>query len=190
MKKRKFLTRYEINAILEKARQGYHAERDYCMLLMCFIHGFRVSELCNLTLSDLDLNSEIIHVRRLKGGLSTTHPLIPEEIKALNQWLNIRKSWRESDTEWVFLSQKSGAISRQQVYGLLKRYGKQALVNISPHPHMLRHSCGYALADLGRDTRLIQDYLGHRNISHTVIYTASNVKRFFKIWEAPAKGLD
>ncbi|WP_445494946.1 tyrosine-type DNA invertase [Photorhabdus sp. SF281] len=190
MKKRKFLTRHEINAILEKTRQGRHAERDYCMILMCFIHGFRVSELCNLMLSDLDLHSEIIHVRRLKGGLSTTHPLLPEEIIALNKWLNIRKQWRESDTSWVFLSQKSGAISRQQVYGLLKRYGRQALVNISPHPHMLRHACGYALADLGRDTRLIQDYLGHRNISHTVIYTASNVKRFSRIWETPSKSLD
>ncbi len=106
MKKRKFLTRHEINAILEKARQGRHAERDYCMILMCFIHGFRVSELCNLMLSDLDLNSGIIHVRRLKGGLSTTHPLVPEEIDALNQWFNIRRQWRESDTSWVFFITK------------------------------------------------------------------------------------
>lgn len=50
-------------------------------------------------------------------------------------------------------------------------------------PHMLRYSCGYALADLGKDTRLIQDYLGHRNISHTLGYTASNLKRFNKIWD-------
>ncbi|MDR0219349.1 MAG: tyrosine-type recombinase/integrase [Enterobacteriaceae bacterium] len=187
MKQRKFLTRCEIDAILAETKQGRHPERDYCMLLMCFIHGFRVSELCNLSLSDLDLNSAIIHVRRLKGGLSTTHPLIPEEIEALQKWLNVRRKWREAGSQWVFLSQKSGAVSRQQVYGLLKRYGKQAEVSVSPHPHMLRHACGYALADLGRDTRLIQDYLGHRNISHTVIYTASNVKRFSNIWETHSK---
>ncbi|OTA17030.1 MrfI [Xenorhabdus vietnamensis] len=188
MKQRKFLTRYEIDAILAATKQGRHAERNYCMLLMCFIHGFRVSELCNLRLSDLDLHSSIIHIRRLKGGLSTIHPLVPEEIVALKQWLEIRENWKEADeAPWVFLSQKSGPVSRQQVYGLLKYYGKQASVSVSPHPHMLRHACGYALADLGRDTRLIQDYLGHRNISHTVIYTASNVKRFSNIWESPSK---
>lgn len=183
MKQRKFLTRYEIDAILAEAKKGRYSERDYCMLLMCFIHGFRVSELCRLSLQDIDLNSKVIYVRRLKGGLSTTQPLVEKEYNALNEWLNIRRHWREADSPWIFLSQKSGAISRQQVYGLIKTYGRRAGVAIEAHPHMLRHSCGYALADLGRDTRLIQDYLGHRNISHTVIYTASNVKRFYHIWD-------
>jgi type 1 fimbriae regulatory protein FimB len=50
------------------------------------------------------------------------------------------------------------------------------------HPHMLRHACGFALADQGADTRLIQDYLGHRNIQHTVKYTATNPARFEKLW--------
>lgn len=183
MKQRKFLTRFEVNAILKQAKEGRYPERDYCMFLMCFLHGFRVSELCNLTLSDIDLESRILYVRRLKGGLSTTQPIIDEEYEALCNWLKSRENWRESDSEWVFLSQKTGPISRQQVYGLLRRLGKKANVSISPHPHMLRHACGYALADLGRDTRLIQDYLGHRNISHTVIYTASNSKRFINMWE-------
>ncbi|WP_258794203.1 tyrosine-type recombinase/integrase, partial [Klebsiella pneumoniae] len=70
---------------------------------------------------------------------------------------------------------------------LLKQYGRAANISVAPHPHMLRHACGYSLADLGRDTRLIQDYLGHRNISHTVIYTASNSKRFQQIWD-PLRG--
>lgn len=180
---RKFLTRFEINAILDEAKKGRYSERDYCMLLMCFIHGFRVSELCRLSLKDIDLNSKVLYVRRLKGGLSTTQPLIPNEYNALNAWLEIRSQWRDADSSLVFLSQKGGGISRQQVYGLIRAYGKKANVSIEAHPHMLRHSCGYALADLGRDTRLIQDYLGHRNISHTVIYTASNAKRFYDIWD-------
>ncbi|MCM4604482.1 tyrosine-type recombinase/integrase, partial [Escherichia coli] len=51
------------------------------------------------------------------------------------------------------------------------------------HPHMLRHACGFALADNGVDTRLLQDYLGHRNIQHTVRYTASNAARFKGVWK-------
>ncbi|HDU8695926.1 TPA: tyrosine-type recombinase/integrase [Morganella morganii subsp. morganii] len=187
MDKRKFLTRYEVDAILKEARKSRYAERNYCMILMCYLHGFRVSELCHLSLSDIDLDSRLIYVRRLKGGLSTTQPLIDIEYNALVSWLNIRNTWRNRDLEWVFLSQKSGAISRQQVHTLLKQYGKAANISIAPHPHMLRHACGYSLADLGRDTRLIQDYLGHRNISHTVIYTASNSKRFQQIWD-PLRG--
>lgn len=147
MDKRKFLTRYEVDAILKEARKSRYAERNYCMILMCYLHGFRVSELCHLSLSDIDLDSRLIYVRRLKGG----------------------------------------AISRQQVHTLLKQYGRAANISVAPHPHMLRHACGYSLADLGRDTRLIQDYLGHRNISHTVIYTASNSKRFQQIWD-PLRG--
>lgn len=83
---------------------------------------------------------------------------------------------------WLFLSQKGGPLCRQAVYSLLKRFGRLAGVDVIAHPHMLRHACGFALADLGADTRLIQDYLGHRNINHTVLYTASNSQRFNEIW--------
>ncbi|WP_275284819.1 tyrosine-type recombinase/integrase, partial [Escherichia coli] len=60
-------------------------------------------------------------------------------------------------------------------------YPKSDLFNKAPH--MLRHACGYELAERGADTRLIQDYLGHRNIRHTVRYTASNAARFAGLWE-------
>ncbi|EAW1086283.1 DNA recombinase, partial [Salmonella enterica] len=71
---------------------------------------------------------------------------------------------------------------RQQFFYILREAGRLAELTIAPHPHMLRHACGYALADKGIDTRLIQDYLGHRNIQHTVRYTASNAGRFHGIW--------
>jgi type 1 fimbriae regulatory protein FimB len=63
----------------------------------------------------------------------------------------------------------------------LKTHSKAAALPFLAHPHMLRHACGFALADQGADTRLIQDYLGHRNIQHTVKYTASNPARFGKL---------
>ena len=64
----------------------------------------------------------------------------------------------------------------------MRKYGEKARLPVAVHPHTLRHACGIALADQGADTRLIQDYLGHRNIQHTVRYTATNPARFEKLW--------
>lgn len=76
------------------------------------------------------------------------------------------------------LSRKGNPLSRQQFYHIISTSGGNAGVSLEIHPHMLRHSCGFALANMGIDTRLIGDYLGHRNIRHTVWYTASNAGRF------------
>lgn len=187
MKKRKYITQDEINRVLQAARNGKYCIRDECLIQMCFIHGFRVSELCRLTLSDINLTDAVIHVHRLKNGLTTTHPVLPVELRLLENWLTLRQRWRNADSPWVFLSQKGGPLSRQQVYNLLRHYGRQARIPLGLHPHMLRHACGYALADIGVDTRLIQDYLGHRNIQHTVLYTASNAARFSGVWQRKIK---
>ena len=187
MEKRKHLTRHEINRIIAAASKSSHGIRDVCLFSLCFFHGLRVSEVCRLTLADLDMNEGVIYIRRLKNGFSTIHPLIPEDFPCLSAWLNERCHHRSAGEPWLFLSQKGSALSRQHIYYLLKQYGEVAGLNIIPHPHMLRHACGYALADLGVDTRLIQDYLGHRNIRHTVIYTASNAQRFYGVWQKKAK---
>ncbi|HCT4903893.1 TPA: tyrosine-type recombinase/integrase, partial [Salmonella enterica] len=84
--------------------------------------------------------------------------------------------------DWLFISNKGSRLSRQWIYKLGQKYSRVAGLQISFHPHMLRHACGYALADQGLDTRLIQDYLGHKNIHHTVHYTASNAARFSQVW--------
>ena len=180
--KRKHLTLQEVGQILRAAERGIHSERDYCLIQMCFLHGLRVSELCGMRLSDIDLTGRAVFVRRLKNSLSTQHPLFDAELPALMRWLRVRRRWRDADSDWLFLSQKGGPLSRHQVRLLLRRYGGMGGISVSAHPHMLRHGCGYALADLGRDTRLIQDYLGHRNIQHTVIYTATNTQRFMNVW--------
>ena len=104
-------------------------------------------------------------------------------IKALKNWLDIRKTYPHADSEWLFLSRKGNPLSRQQFYQIISSSGGTAGLTIEIHPHMLRHSCGFALANMGIDTRLIQDYLGHRNIRHTVWYTASNAGRFYGIWD-------
>lgn len=84
---------------------------------------------------------------------------------------------------WLFPNAKGNHLTRQYMYKRLQHYGLLAGLAVRVHPHMLRHACGYELAEQGMDTRLIQDYLGHRNIRHTVHYTAGNAARFAQIWK-------
>jgi type 1 fimbriae regulatory protein FimB len=86
------------------------------------------------------------------------------------------------DADSFFISERRRPLSRCTAWLAIRKYGELAELSLPVHPHMLRHACGFALADQGADTRLIQDYLGHRNIQHTVIYTASNPARFERLW--------
>ncbi|MDX7989201.1 transcriptional regulator, partial [Xenorhabdus sp. 12] len=196
MLKRTYLTQPEIEVLLRELGKQAHAERNICMIFMGFIHGFRVSELLNLKLSDVDLHNRSLRVQRLKNGVSTIHPLVQREIQLLRHWLVERQRylskapphrWSDDNTEWLFLSRNGQRISRQQVYKIIRQTSLKAKLSICANPHMLRHACGYALADNGVDTRRIQDYLGHRNIRHTVRYTASNAGRFETVWVANEK---
>lgn len=105
-KKRNFLTHSEIESLLKAANTGPHAARNYCLTLLCFIHGFRASEICRLRISDIDLKAKCIYIHRLKKGFSTTHPLLNKEVQALKNWLSIRTSYPHAESEWVFLSRK------------------------------------------------------------------------------------
>ncbi|HBS5613237.1 TPA: type 1 fimbria switch DNA invertase FimE [Klebsiella pneumoniae] len=177
MNRRRFLTAKEVQAMMQAARQGPTGERDYCLILLAFRHGMRISELLDLHYHDLDLHEGRVNVRRLKNGFSTIHPLRFDEREAIERWSLVRAGWKAADkTDALF-------ISRQQAYRIIRSAGENAGTVTHTHPHMLRHACGYELAERGTDTRLIQDYLGHRNIRHTVRYTASNAARFAGIWE-------
>lgn len=182
MKQRLYLTLSEIKRMIRSTRGARNALRDQCMILMGFLHGLRISELTGLRLVDIDLSGGTIYIRRLKNGFSSIHPLQPEEIKLLSTWLPLRPISPDGEEGWLFQGAKGKRISRQQAYKLIRRYGELSGLSIQVHPHMLRHACGYELAEQGLDTRLIQDYLGHRNIRHTVHYTAGNARRFSKAW--------
>jgi len=146
-----------------------------------FRHGLRVSEACGLKMSQVDIESRVLHVARLKRGLSTTHPLRLDEIRAIKAWLAERAKMKPK-ADSFFVSERRGPLSRKTAWLAIRNYGELAELALPAHPHMLRHACGFALADQGADTRLIQDYLGHRNIQHTVIYTAANPARFERLW--------
>ncbi|WP_320729701.1 tyrosine-type recombinase/integrase [Enterobacter ludwigii] len=182
MDKRKYLTPYEVSKLLCGADKSRNPERNYCMILMAYRHGFRISELLSIKLSDIDMNARVIFINRLKNGFSVAHPCSEDEYDMLQKWLNIRRLIPESAfTNNVFISSSGRKISRTQAWKIIKKCGEIGGLSLHVHPHMLRHSCGYYLAGRGTDTRLIQDYLGHRNIRHTVLYTQSNFKRFEKL---------
>jgi type 1 fimbriae regulatory protein FimB len=181
MKDRKHLVSAEVDKLIFAAKDSRNAARDRCLLLLMFRHGLRVSEACGLKMSQVDVENRILHVARLKGGLSTTHPLRTDEIRFIKAWLAIRAK-AKPETDAFFISERLKPLSRKTAWLAIRTYGERAGLALPAHPHMLRHACGYALADQGADTRLIQDYLGHRNIQHTVIYTAANPARFEKLW--------
>ncbi|WP_273830927.1 tyrosine-type DNA invertase [Serratia bockelmannii] len=187
MTHRKYLTQPEVEDLLACARQTNNPERDYCLIYMSFIHGFRVSEVCAVRLSDIDMREGSLYIRRMKNGFSTRHPLLGNEMKAIRAWLKVRKAHTGAASDWLFLSRQGGPLTRQRIHQLICGLGEQANISVVSHPHMLRHACGFALADRGIDTRLIQDYLGHRNIRHTVRYTASNEERFRGVWRLKSK---
>lgn len=181
MKDRKHLVSAEVDKLISAAKDSRNAVRDRCLLLLMFRHGLRVSEACGLKMSQVDVENRILHVARLKGGLSTTHPLRTDEIRFIKAWLAIRAK-AKPETDAFFISERRKPLSRKTAWLAIRTYGERAGLALPAHPHMLRHACGFALADQGADTRLIQDYLGHRNIQHTVIYTATNPARFERLW--------
>lgn len=181
MSKRNYLTETEIEAFLKAARQTRNGIRDYCMALMAYRHGFRVSELIDVRLEEVELETSRLQVRRLKGSADTHQPIEGDELRAIRAWLRERSSHKMTHSPLLFLSER-GPMTRQAVNYLFEVIGEKAGLSIKVHPHMLRHSCGYTLANKNTATRTIQDYLGHKNIRHTERYTAANPERFKGLW--------
>jgi type 1 fimbriae regulatory protein FimB len=178
---RSHLTGLEGGRLMATTRGTRNEARDRCLLLLMFRHGLRVTEACRLKLEQVDTKGKVLHVARLKRGLSTSQPLRGDELKAIGAWLKQRARMKPTGRTF-FVSEQRKPLHRSTVNLILDTCSKAAALPFSAHPHMLRHACGFALADQGADTRLIQDYLGHRNIQHTVRYTAANPARFEKLW--------
>jgi type 1 fimbriae regulatory protein FimE len=141
-------------------------------------HGLRVSEAIALRWDQVDLKAGLLYVQRLKNGVPSNHPIRGPELRALRQ---LRRDG--PDTPYLFISERGGSMTASNVRKLLTRAGAQAKFDFPVHPHMLRHACGYKLANEGHDTRSLQHYLGHRNIAHTVRYTELAPDRFKGFWK-------
>lgn len=172
-----YLTETELAALLEAAKAGRHGVRNHLLLLMMYRHGLRVSEALDLRRDEIDLDRSRIWVRRLKNGLSVEQPVPGDELRAIRRYL----ATRADALPWLFLSERGHPLVRQAVNDLLAVAAERA--GLAPvHPHMLRHTCGFHLANRGFDLRLIQDYLGHRDPKHTAHYTRVAGSRFEGLW--------
>ena len=178
VRSREHLLPDEVEALMKAAgRVGRHQHRDKTLILTMYRHGLRVSEATDLKWDQIDLKSGRIHVNRLKNGNPSVHYLEGDELRAL------RKLQREyPESRFVFVHGRGGPMSRSNINKLVTRAGERAGLAFPCHPHMLRHSTGYFLANRGTDTRTIQDYLGHRSIQNTVKYTALSASKFKDLW--------
>src|SRR5271169_1970481 len=174
---REHLTPTEMGALLDSAASGRYGHRDRTLLLLMYRHGLRVSEAIGLRWEQFDMKSGLFAVQRIKKGVPSTHPIRGPELRALRQ---LRREW--PDSPYLFVSERGGPMTASNVRKLVSRTGLAANLPFPVHPHMLRHACGYKLANEGHDTRSLQHYLGHKNIVHTVRYTEMAPERFKGFW--------
>jgi integrase len=176
LRPREHLTAREVKKLVEAAKGNRHGQRDATMILVCFRHGLRASELCELQWTDVEFETATLHIRRAKGGTTSTHPILGDELRAL------RVLKREAKSTFIFVSERGAPFTVAGLQKMISRAGVEAKLPFSIHPHMLRHATGYVLADKGTDTRTLQAYLGHRSIQSTVRYTELAPGRFKNLW--------
>jgi type 1 fimbriae regulatory protein FimB/type 1 fimbriae regulatory protein FimE len=179
LRSREYLTIAEVTALAEAAKHNRQGQRDSTMILIAFRHGLRATELVSLKWDAVSFDNATLHVRRVKQGNASVHPLSGMELRAL------RALKRASPASpFLFVSERAAPLSTAGFARMLERCADAAgLSGLRVHPHMLRHACGFALANAGHDTRAIQAYLGHRNIQHTVRYTELSPERFKEFWQ-------
>jgi type 1 fimbriae regulatory protein FimB/type 1 fimbriae regulatory protein FimE len=178
LRTREYLTESEVNGLMKAAKDNRWGHRDSTMVLVAYRHGLRVSELVDLRWDQVSFDTSTLHVRRAKRGTPATHPIVGDEMRAL------RRLQREQEPKspFVFVSERGAPFTPAGFARMIERLGKAADLSLKAHPHMLRHACGYKLANDGRDTRSLQAYLGHKNIQHTVRYTELSATRFKDFW--------
>jgi integrase len=156
---REYLTTAEIERLMAAARKSSrYGHRDATMVLIGYRHGLRASELCDLQWSQVELATGRLHVRRAKNGSPSVHPMQGDEIRALR-----RLQREQGPSSHVFMTERDGPMTPKAFHALFGRIGARAKMQFPIHPHMLRHGCGYALANAGHDTRALQAWLGHKN---------------------------
>jgi integrase len=178
MRSREYLTPAEIEKLIRTAKAGRWGHRDATLILVAYRHGLRAKEAAELEWSQVEFGrSAALHVRRAKNGKPSVHPIRGDELRMLTA---LRKEY--PDSGYAFTTERGGPFTADAINRLVKIIGARADLPMPVHFHMLRHSCGYKLANDGIDTRAIQDWLGHVSITHTVRYTQLSTARFKDFW--------
>ena len=148
LRSREHLTQAEVERLIEAVKGNRYGHRDATMVLIAYRHGLRAAELCDLRWEQVDFTKATLHVRRVKNGSPSTHPLQGDEMRAL------RRLQRESEASpFVFVSERGSPFTTAGFARMLERAAAEAGLEITTHPHLLRHGCGYALANSGHDRR-------------------------------------
>jgi integrase/recombinase XerD len=168
-----YLNSEQLERFLQAAKE--YGAREHAMFLFAVAHGARAQEICNLKISDINFNSEQVHIARLKGSLDSTQNLLKvkgnalfDEKAALKAWLAVREPDADS---FVFNSQKSTQMNRSTVYRLYQEIAKKVGLSESlQHPHCLKHTAAMLMVQQGANAFLIRQHLGHRSFDSTLAY--------------------
>jgi integrase/recombinase XerD len=166
------------------------SRRDRAILEMLYGTGVRVSELVGLSLSDLGSDTGLVRVLG-KGEKERLVPLGRCARRALEDWLGPRgrpelepRRWaRRGDAEAVFLNARGGRLTRQGIWGVLKKRASSVGLGGRVHPHVLRHSCATHMLAHGADIRVVQELLGHVSVATTQIYTRVSPEHLRRVYE-------
>lgn len=172
-----YLTPAEFSKLHAAAKTSRNGERDGLLVMMMYRHGLRVSEACLMRLDSVDLSQSRVFIARLKNGNASEQPMEGDELRAVRRYL----ATRDDSLPWLFISERKQPLDRRSAYKMITIAGREAGLG-DVWPHMLRHSCGFYLANKGYDSRLIQDYLGHKDANQTAKYTRTAAKRFEGLW--------
>ncbi len=175
---REYLTPAEVERLIPRPARGAAASATPPCFWLC--SRTALSEALRVHWNHFDLDRSIFHVNRVRSGASGDHRLRGVEIRGLRRLR--REGPRAGD--FIFVSERGGPLMSRAVQLMLDRVARRVgLEKLNVHPHSLRHACGYYLAQRGADLRLIQAYLGHRQVRHTTRYVQLSPRRFEGLWD-------
>lgn len=180
LRTREYLTEAEVERLIKAAKSNRYGQRNSTMILVAYRHGLRAVEVVDLQWDQVDFTAATLQVQRVKQGTPSTHPVCGDELRSL------RRLQREQEPKspFIFTSERGAPFTTAGFAKMVERAGKSASLSFKAHPHMLRHACGYTLANRGHDTRALQAFLGHKQIQHTVRYTELSPTRFKGFWRS------
>ena len=150
--------------------ETYLDSRNRTVIDVLYSTGCRVSELCDINISDIDLDEKYLKLKG-KGSKQRIVPIGSMLYKNLLQYLNVRETFLQNRVEPLFLSKSKNKLDRTAVFRIIKKTSKNISLQTDVHPHTLRHSAATHMLEGGCDLRTVQEFLGHSSVSTTQIYT-------------------
>ena len=150
--------------------ETYLDSRNRTVIDVLYSTGCRVSELCDINISDIDLDEKYLKLKG-KGSKQRIVPIGSMLYKNLLQYLNVRETFLQNRGEPLFLSKSKNKLDRTAVFRIIKKTAKNISLQTDVYPHTLRHSAATHMLEGGCDLRTVQEFLGHSSVSTTQIYT-------------------